>query len=79
MIREIGLPLAPTFIPFHPWTAMKSYRAFPRALVGVDLHTQIAPIQLAIRLPIPEGSLLLEQVNVCSGDGSCAPYERAQL
>ena len=26
----------------------------------LDLHTQVAPIQLAIRLLIPEGSLLLE-------------------
>jgi radical SAM superfamily enzyme YgiQ (UPF0313 family) len=58
--REIGLPLAPTFIPFHPWTTMESYRAFLRTLVELDLHTQIAPIQLAIRLLIPEGSLLLE-------------------
>jgi hypothetical protein len=29
-------------------------------LVELDLHTQITPIQLAIRLLIPEGSLLLE-------------------
>ncbi len=58
--REIGLPLAPTFIPFHPWTTMESYRAFLRTLVELDLHTQITPIQLAIRLLIPEGSLLLE-------------------
>ena len=60
MMREIGLPLAPTFIPFHPWTTMESYRGFLRALVEADLHAQIAPIQLAIRLLIPEGSLLLE-------------------
>jgi hypothetical protein len=29
-------------------------------LVELDLHTQITPIQLAIRLLIPEGSLLME-------------------
>ena len=39
---------------------MESYRAFLRTLVELDLHTQITPIQLAIRLLIPEGSLLLE-------------------
>jgi hypothetical protein len=59
-MRAIGLAIAPTFIPFHPWTTMESYRAFLRTLVELDLHTQIAPIQLAIRLLIPEGSLLLE-------------------
>jgi radical SAM superfamily enzyme YgiQ (UPF0313 family) len=56
----IGLPLAPTFIPFHPWTTMESYRAFLRTLVDLELSTQIAPIQMSIRLLIPEGSLLLE-------------------
>ena len=60
LTREIGLPLAPTFIPFHPWTTMESYRAFLRALVELDLHTHVSPIQLAIRLLIPEGSLLLQ-------------------
>ena len=60
LTRAIGLPLAPTFIPFHPWTTMESYRAFLRTLVDLDLHTQVTPIQLAIRLLIPEGSLLLE-------------------
>jgi radical SAM superfamily enzyme YgiQ (UPF0313 family) len=64
MMREIGLPLAPTFIPFHPWTTMESYGAFLRTLVEADLHTQIAPIQLAIRLLIPEGSLLLELAEI---------------
>jgi radical SAM superfamily enzyme YgiQ (UPF0313 family) len=60
LTREIGLPLAPTFIPFHPWTTVESYRAFLRTVAELDLVTQIAPIQLAIRLLIPEGSLLLE-------------------
>ena len=59
-VRQVGLPLAPTFIPFHPWTTIESYRALLRTLVELDLHTQVAPIQLAIRLLIPEGSLLLE-------------------
>ena len=64
IMRAIELPLAPTFIPFHPWTTMESYRAFLRTLVELDLHTQITPIQLAIRLLIPEGSLLLELAEI---------------
>ncbi len=54
------LPLAPTFIPFHPWTTRESYREFLRALAEANLVDQVAPIQLAIRLLLPEGSLLLE-------------------
>ena len=64
LMRAIGLPLAPTFIPFHPWTTMESYREFLRTLVALELSTQITPIQLAIRLLIPEGSLLLELTEI---------------
>ncbi len=64
LTRAIGLPLAPTFIPFHPWTTMESYREFLRTLAALDLSTQITPIQLAIRLLIPEGSLLLELAEI---------------
>jgi hypothetical protein len=64
LTRELGLPLAPTFIPFTPWTTRESYACFLRALVELDLATQIAPIQLAIRLLIPEGSLLMELAEV---------------
>ena len=59
-MRAAGLPLAPTFIPFTPWTTLAGYRDFLRAVVELDLVDQIAPVQLAIRLLLPEGSLLLE-------------------
>ena len=58
--RAIGLPLSPTFIPFTPWTTRASYRDFLRALVDLELADQVSPVQLAIRLLLPEGSLLLE-------------------
>ena len=60
LARAAGLPLAPTFIPFTPWTTRESYRGFLRELAELDLAEQVAPIQLAIRLLVPEGSLLLE-------------------
>jgi radical SAM superfamily enzyme YgiQ (UPF0313 family) len=60
LTRAAGLPLAPTFIPFTPWTTLEAYHSFLRELVALDLIDQVAPIQLAIRLLIPESSLLLE-------------------
>ena len=60
LARAAGLPLCPTFIPFTPWTTRESYRAFLREIAAHDLVAQAAPIQLAIRLLIPEGSLLLD-------------------
>jgi radical SAM superfamily enzyme YgiQ (UPF0313 family) len=60
LMRAVGLPFAPTFIPFTPWTTLESYREFLRALVDLELADQVAPVQLAIRLLLPEGSLLLQ-------------------
>jgi hypothetical protein len=60
LMRDVGLPLAPTFIPFTPWTTLGGYGDFLRALVELELADQVAPVQLAIRLLLPEGSLLLE-------------------
>jgi radical SAM superfamily enzyme YgiQ (UPF0313 family) len=60
LMRAAGLPLAPTFIPFTPWTTLESYREFLRTLVDLELVEEVAPVQLAIRLLLPEGSLLLQ-------------------
>jgi radical SAM superfamily enzyme YgiQ (UPF0313 family) len=64
LMRAAELPMSPTFIPFTPWTTLESYREFLRALAELGLAEQVAPIQLAIRLLIPEGSLLLELAEV---------------
>jgi radical SAM superfamily enzyme YgiQ (UPF0313 family) len=60
LTRAAGLALSPTFIPFTPWTTRESYREFLRELVKLDLAEQVAPIHLAIRLLVTQGSLLLE-------------------
>jgi radical SAM superfamily enzyme YgiQ (UPF0313 family) len=63
VVREFqsaGLMLAPTFIPFTPWTTRASYRELLELLVELDLVEHVAPVQLALRLLIPRGSRLLE-------------------
>lgn len=59
ILREIGLALQPTFVPFTPWTTLASFCELLRVLRENDLIENVAPIQLAIRLLIPAGSLLL--------------------
>jgi radical SAM superfamily enzyme YgiQ (UPF0313 family) len=76
LMREVGLPLAPTFLPFTPWTTMEAYREFLREIATLDLAGQVAPIQLAIRLLIPEGSLLLELQDV---RGMIEPFDPRAL
>lgn len=58
--QKIGLTLQPTFLPFTPWTTLKSYLELLEVVRENDLVENVAPIQLAIRLLIPAGSRLLE-------------------
>lgn len=83
LMRAADLPLAPTFLPFTPWTTLDSYRGFLRDLAALDLMEQVAPIQLAIRLLIPEGSLLLDLPEIRNAVGPfdpqalCYPWRNA--
>jgi hypothetical protein len=58
--RELGMTLHPTFVPFTPWTTKNGYLDLLRVLAAEELIENVAPIQLGIRLLIPEGSRLLE-------------------
>jgi radical SAM superfamily enzyme YgiQ (UPF0313 family) len=60
LCRDAQLTLAPTFVPFHPWTTIANYCDLLDTLERLDLIDHVAPIQLAIRLLVPEGSRLLE-------------------
>jgi len=62
--RAAGLALAPTFIPFTPWTTRESYHDLLTVILENDLVENVAPIQLALRLLIPNGSRLLELADV---------------
>ena len=59
-MRAIGLTLHPTFVAFTPWTSLAGVRDLLRTLAALDLVDHVSPVQLAIRLLIPRGSLLLE-------------------
>lgn len=60
LVRAAGIALAPTFVPFTPWTTLQGYLDLLRRLVELRLVESVPPIQLAIRLLIPDGSYLLE-------------------
>jgi radical SAM superfamily enzyme YgiQ (UPF0313 family) len=68
--RELGMTLHPTFVPFTPWTTMDGYLDLLRVLATEELIENVAPIQLGIRLLIPEGSRLLELEEVARGVGA---------
>jgi len=59
-MREVGLALAPTVVAFTPWTTIEGYLDLLDTIDELGLVEAVAPIQLAIRLLIPQGSRLLE-------------------
>ena len=58
--RAAGVTLVPTFVAFHPWLSLRDYCDLLGTIAELDLVDHVAPIQLAIRLLVPEGSLLLD-------------------
>ena len=75
--RELGLTLHPTFVPFTPWTTVKSYLDLLRVIYEQDLTENVAPIQLGIRLLIPEGSRMLELSDIRKIVGTFDPQSLA--
>lgn len=76
LFREYKMTLNPTFIAFSPWTTLEGYQELLTLLDDLNLVDHVAPIQLAIRLLIPEGSKLLELPEVKALIG---PFEVERL
>lgn len=75
-MRQIDLPLSPTFVTFTPWTTVQGYAQFLALMAELDLVEAISPIQYAIRLLIPAGSRLLELEAV---QNLVQPFDEAAL
>jgi radical SAM superfamily enzyme YgiQ (UPF0313 family) len=65
LMKEHGLALAPTFIPFHPWTTRDGFAELLAVLRELDLVDSVPPVQLSLRLLISAGSRLLELDDIC--------------
>jgi radical SAM superfamily enzyme YgiQ (UPF0313 family) len=73
LFRSLGLTLAPTFVAFHPWTTLASYCDMLDVIEQEQLVDHVAPIQLGIRLLIPQGSRMLELDDVRQVTGAFDP------
>jgi radical SAM superfamily enzyme YgiQ (UPF0313 family) len=62
--RELGMTLHPTFVPFTPWTTVDGYLDLLSVIEQQGVIENVAPIQLGIRLLIPEGSRMLQLEDV---------------
>jgi radical SAM superfamily enzyme YgiQ (UPF0313 family) len=64
IFRQLGMTLHPTFVPFTPWTTVNGFLDLLRVIEQQGVIENVAPIQLGIRLLIPEGSRMLELEDV---------------
>lgn len=60
LLADVGIALNPTFVAFTPWTAAGDYVSFLSSIRRWGLVSTVAPVQYAVRLLIPSGSLLLD-------------------
>jgi radical SAM superfamily enzyme YgiQ (UPF0313 family) len=76
LCRDAALTLAPTFIPFTPWTTLEGYVELLDLLEALDLVEHVAPVQLGIRLLVTAESPLLELSDVRA---RVSAYDQASL
>ena len=74
--RNEGLVLVPTFVAFTPWLTLDTYEDLLETIARLGLVEAVAPVQLAIRLLIPDGSRLLELAAVRD---MVEPFDAASL
>lgn len=60
LCRDVGLDVHPSWLPFTPWTEATDVADIFSFIDEFDLFEVTEPIQLAIRLLIPKGSLVLD-------------------
>jgi radical SAM superfamily enzyme YgiQ (UPF0313 family) len=76
IMRDTGLYLRPSLLPFTPWTARKDFQDLFVFLEAYDLVEEIDLIQLTIRLLLPPGSALLQEPRVMR---HVTEFDQAQL
>jgi len=76
LFRRVGLRMNPTLVAFTPWISVEGYVELLRLLAELQIVENVAPIQYAIRLLIPESSKLLEVPEVRELVGE---YDREML
>lgn len=59
VLGDAGIAVRPTWLPFTPWTEPRHLSQIFHFMDDEDLWGSVDPVQLTIRLLIPDGSLLL--------------------
>ena len=64
LLKEVGIALRPSLVPFTPWETLDSYLYILDSVEAKELIDHIDPVQYTIRLLVPPGSSLLSQSSI---------------
>jgi radical SAM superfamily enzyme YgiQ (UPF0313 family) len=64
VVRGVGIAFRPTWVAFTPWTTLDDYLDVLEFVEGEGLIDHVDPVQYAIRLLIPPGSMLLARPTI---------------
>ncbi len=60
-LRAHGIEVRPSWLPFTPWTTVGHLVDLLDFIAAHDLVENVDPVQMTVRLLVPEGSLLLDR------------------
>jgi radical SAM superfamily enzyme YgiQ (UPF0313 family) len=63
LLEQVGIALRPSLLPFSPWETLETYLQLLHFLETGHYIEQIDPVHLSIRLLIPPGSALLDNMD----------------
>lgn len=72
-LREVGLEVRPSWLPFTPWTTYEELVGLMDFVIAHDLVANVDPVQYSVRLLVPEGSLLLHEAAMSPHLGAYDP------
>jgi hypothetical protein len=73
ILDDAGVPLRPTFVAFTPWTTRDDYLQLIDWIESRGMIEHVEPVQLALRLLVPPGSLLLAHPDMKPHLGALEP------
>ncbi|MEW6473950.1 MAG: CUAEP/CCAEP-tail radical SAM (seleno)protein [Actinomycetota bacterium] len=76
LLREYGIEIRPSFLPFTPWTTVDEVADIVDFVAALDLIPNVDPVQYTIRLLVPQGSLLEPML---AAEGRLGPYDPERL
>jgi hypothetical protein len=75
VLRDAGIDVRPSWLPFTPWTARDDFVALLDFVHAHDLVGSVDPVQYSVRLLLPKGSLLLTHPDLAPHLG---PWDEAR-